>query len=96
MFLLGSAMLHDPFKDTANSLSAPAADCFEVTPDNAADFDHATKAIFVGTGGDIVLRAVASDADVTFSNVPDGAILPIRVRAIRANGTTAANIVGLI
>lgn len=89
-------MFEDPFKDTANSLSSPAAGCFEITPNNSADLVSATKAIYVGTGGDIVLRSIDSDTDVTFVNVPGGAILPVRVQAIRNNGTTASDIVGLV
>lgn len=54
-----------------------------------------TKAIFVGTGGDVVLRAVESSGDVTFRNIASGSILDVRVSAIRATGTSAADIVGL-
>ncbi|MEL7199665.1 MAG: hypothetical protein AAGL10_15250 [Pseudomonadota bacterium] len=89
-------MFEDPFKDTANSLSSPAADCFEIEPDNSFDLASATKAIYIGTGGDIVIQPVGSTSDVTFVNVPSGAILPIRVQAVRINGTTASDIVGLV
>ncbi len=89
-------MFDDPFKDTANSLSSPAADCFEIEPDNSANLDSATKAIYIGNGGDLVLRPVGSEQDVTFVNVPSGSILPIRVQAVRINGTTASDIVGLV
>lgn len=89
-------MFADPYKDTASSLSSPAADCFEIDPHNSADLTSATKAIYIGTGGDLVLRPVGSDNDVTFVNVPGGSILPVRVQAVRINGTTASDIVGLV
>ena len=54
-----------------------------------------TKAIYVGGQGDVTLRAIESDADVTFRNVPSGAILDVRTANIRATGTTATDIVGL-
>ncbi|MEE4290062.1 MAG: hypothetical protein V2J14_11880 [Erythrobacter sp.] len=88
-------MIDDAFENTANSLSAPAAECFALAADDSADLARATKAIYVGTGGDIRLRALHSDIDVTLTGVPSGSILPIRVRALRVSGTTASNIVGL-
>lgn len=89
-------MLEDPFASSANSLSSPAAECFAITPSDSADLPRATKAIYVGTGGDIVLRAVESDSDVTLRNTIGGSILDIRVRALRDTGTSAQDIVGLV
>ena len=88
-------MLNDPFANTLESVVAPAADCFPITPNDTGDLPKATKALFVGTGGDVVLRSVSGAADVTFRNLPDGSILDVRVRAVRASGTSAANLVGL-
>jgi hypothetical protein len=85
----------DPFELYSDSLTAPAKTAFAVTPNDTADLPMFAKAIYIGTGGDLVLRAVDSVADATFANLPDGTILPVRVRAIRATGSTAANIVGL-
>jgi hypothetical protein len=91
----GSIMTEDAFASAANSLISPAHDCFAIVPNDASDLVQATKAIYVGTGGDIVLRAVGSQSDVTFRNVISGSILDIRVCAIRATDTSAADIVGL-
>jgi len=88
-------MFNDPFAKSIESVVAPASDCFAITPNDAEDLPMATKALFVGVGGDVVLRPVAGSADVTFRNLPDGSILDVRVRAIRVTGTTAANLVGL-
>ncbi|MHA7820218.1 MAG: spike base protein, RCAP_Rcc01079 family [Erythrobacter sp.] len=88
-------MIDDPFAGTTNSLISPALDCFEITPDDSSDLTTATKAIYIGIGGDIVLRAVGSDSDVTLRNTIGGSIIDVRVRAIRSTGTTATDIVGL-
>lgn len=88
-------MFNDPYANTLESVVAPAADCFPISPNDNNDLPKATKALFVGTGGDIVLRSVSGSADVTFRNLPDGSILDVRVRAVRATGTSAANLVGL-
>jgi len=84
-----------PFANFADSPLAPALDCFEVTPSDGKDLPMVTKALYVGTGGDVVLRAAKSGTDVTFRNVPSGYILDVRTLAVRATGTTAADIVGL-
>lgn len=88
-------MFNDPFANTLESVVAPASDCFPISPNDNDDLPKATKALFIGTGGDVVLRPVSGNADVTFRNLPDGSILDVRVRAVRANGTSASNLVGL-
>lgn len=87
-------MSQDKFS-SLDSLIAPARTCFEIEPDDATELIQVTKAIYVGAGGDVMVRMIDSDDDVLFSNVPSGAFLPIRVVALRAAGTTASAIVGL-
>lgn len=88
-------MPSNPFEYSADSVSSPARNCVPVVPNDASDLPLVTKALYVGTGGNIVLRSVDATADVTLANVPSGSVLPIRVRAIRATGTTASQIVSL-
>ena len=52
-----------------------------------------TKALYVGTGGDVTVTMVGGQV-VTHSNVPSGAILPIQVTQVRSTSTTASNIIG--
>ena len=89
-------MLHDPFKNTANSLTSPASRCFMITPDDVQELLEAPKAIYIGTGGDLVLRPLDDDNDIVLRNTISGSILDIRIRAVRATGTTAQDIVGLV
>lgn len=74
--------------------AVPAASkFFAVTPSDTADLAPMALALYVGTGGDIV----AQDPDgneVTFSNVPQGAILPGRFRRVLNTSTTASNLIG--
>lgn len=51
--------------------------------------------LYVGTGGDVVIRTSTGD-DVTFTAVPSGTIIPIACRGVVTTGTTASTIVGLI
>lgn len=85
----------DKYEAAIQSVSAPAASCFAITPTDADDLEQATKAIYVGAGGSLTIRTVASEQDVTFVGVAAGSILPIRAVAIRATGTTASGLVGL-
>ncbi|MXO88435.1 hypothetical protein GRI32_06745 [Altererythrobacter aestuarii] len=88
-------MFKDTFRNSVDSPMAPAERCFPITPDDNVDIDFATKALYVGTGGDVTLVPVRGENPVTFRNLPSGAILDVRVRAVKATDTTAADIVGL-
>lgn len=85
----------DRFDSQIDSLTQPARQAFAITPHASAEIDPLPKALYVGTGGDITLRAVDGQADVLFKNVAAGQILDVRVRYVRAAGTTATDIVGL-
>lgn len=88
-------MPKDTFQGSTDSLISPAQYCFAIVPDDIGELERVTKAIYVGQGGDVTLRALDNDGEVTFRNVASGAILDVRVRALRATGTTAGEIVGL-
>jgi hypothetical protein len=85
----------DRFDTQTDSLSQPARDAFAITPHASNEIDPLPKAIFVGTGGHITLRAADATTDVVFKNVASGQILDVRARYIRATGTTATDIIGL-
>jgi len=81
--------------ENVNGLADPARMAFAVTPHATNEIDPLPKAIYVGTGGDIVGRAAGSSADVTFKNLASGQTLDVRLQYVRASGTTATNLVGL-
>ncbi len=85
----------DPFADTLDQLTAPATAARPVTPDDANPLADIPKALFVGTGGTLVLRGLADGADAVWKNVASGSIVPLRARFVRATGTTAADILAL-
>lgn len=88
-------MPSDKFDAAVDSVIAPARNCFSITPGDGTMLPVLPKAIYVGNGGDIVMRAIDSGSDVKFANVPAGTILDIRATAIRATGTTASDLIGL-
>lgn len=71
-----------------------AATFAAITPSNSTDLDVLTRAVYVGGAGNLV--AVDADGNTcTFTGVPAGSILPIRVRRINSTSTTATSIVAL-
>lgn len=88
-------MPKDNFSNSSDSLIAPAQFCFEIAPSDAQELQVVTKAVYVGQGGDVTMLPIDNATDVVFRNVPSGAILDVRASAVRATGTTAADIVGL-
>lgn len=86
----------DNFSQNADSVTAPARAPYAITPHDTNPLPVFPKAIYVGTGGTIILRGVDGTADVTLKNVQAGQELAIRARFIRATGTTAADLVALV
>lgn len=85
----------DRFSGFVDSVSAPARRAVAVTPHDENALGEIPKALFVGTGGTIVMRGVGDAADQPWKNVQDGSVLPFRAQIIRATGTTAADILAL-
>ncbi len=83
----------DEYPHTRNSLTAPARAGAEVTPSDTVDLPALTRALYVGTAGDIRVTLASNDT-VTFKGVETG-FMPIRARRVFATGTTASDIVGV-
>lgn len=86
----------DNFSTHSAGLDSPASKAFAVTPDDNSDLALTTRAIYTGSGGTLVCILCDDSAEVTFTALPAGAVLPIRIRRIKATGTTASmGLVGL-
>lgn len=85
----------DQFSNSADQVSAPATRAVSVAPDDGNALAEIPKALFVGTGGNLVLCGVGGGSDTVWKNVPDGSIVPLRVQYVRATGTSAADILAL-
>lgn len=81
--------------DYVDSPFQPSRNPFPVVPDDRNELPMLPKALYVGTGGDVILRGVDGAEDVLLRNVASGQIIDVRARYVRATGTTAADIVGL-
>lgn len=87
--------MSDKFEGRARSFDGPANDGFSVTPSDVSTLTDITRAIYVGTAGNISLT-LTSGAALTFMNVPSGTILPVRATEVKATGTSATDLIGLI
>jgi hypothetical protein len=85
----------DTFATHSAGLDSPAIDAAAVTPHDTNDLAFTARALYVGTGGDVVAILKGDAASVTFKSVPGGVVLPVAARRVLATGTTAANIVAL-
>jgi hypothetical protein len=84
----------DQFAIYSPGLSAPASDVFPITPDDANDLTKFTRAIRADTAGDVVLVTVAgNERTVKFAA---GETRPIRASRVKATGTTAGGIEGMV
>jgi len=88
-------MAVDTFGNFTETVSAPSRRPFAVTPSDSVELTFIPKALYIGTGGTVILRGIDGGEDVTFKNVANGQILDVRAQFVRATGTTAADIVAL-
>lgn len=82
----------DTFRDGAGDITGPASSFFDITPDDDTEFTNLTRAVYVGTSGDLV---AVDEAGVEATFVGIQGMLPIRCKKVLATGTTATDIVGL-
>lgn len=64
-----------------------------ITPSNTVNLAN-PSVVFVGTTGNVRVLTAQGD-DVTFNNVPAGAVLPVQVIRVYSTSTTATNLVGI-
>lgn len=83
----------DLYAESGTSLVSPASGAFAIVPDDATLLPQITRSLYIGLGGNLTVEMHWGET-VTFSNLPSGALLPIRVRKVLAASTVTA-IVGL-
>lgn len=86
----------DKFTHFPADYHGPATKAFAITSNESANTSQTTRAVYVGEAGNLVVEMAddASGTTTTFTGVPAGTILPIRVRKVRTLGT-ANSVVGL-
>ncbi len=85
----------DRFAHSEASLSGPASSGFVIAPSDGVDLPETTRALYVGTGGNLSVRMLHGET-LTLVNVTAGSLLPLRVVRVLATGTTAGALTGLV
>ncbi|WP_197425924.1 hypothetical protein [Erythrobacter sp. CCH5-A1] len=86
----------DNFNGVAGDfLIASSINPYAIVPHDTDPLPVVPKAIYIGTGGDVTLRGIGADADVTLKNLVSGQEICIRASHVRATGTTAGDLVAL-
>lgn len=78
---------------------SPSRKLISIAPHDENLLPQVTKALYVGTGGNIAVVAVDDlneNGEVVFVNVPSGGQLSVRAIQVLATGTTATDIVGFL
>ena len=83
----------DTFINYTPSLESPAANLFEVAPDDAADLPFVTRGLNVSSSGTVRITTLGGDEATVY--IAAGIIFPVRVRRVFASGTTATSIVAM-
>lgn len=86
--------MSNPFEARALPLGGPASDIRPITPDDGTDMPDVAAALYVETGGTVVL-ITAAGAERSVS-LPDFTLLPVGVRRVKATGTTASGLHALV
>lgn len=83
----------DAYEKFSTGLSSPLRGAFSITPNDTTELTNVTRALYVGGSGDIVV-VFEDGSEVTLKNLQAGVWHPMRVRQVKATGTTATDIVG--
>lgn len=87
------------YSNSDPGVSAPAGRLLAVTPSDSSELTECSRGLYCGSGGTIVVID-EYDNEAIFTSVPAGAVLPVRVKQVRANSisspTVATSATGII
>lgn len=86
-------MADERFASRRVNLSDPANDASAITPHDTNALSATTRAIYVGTTGNLSVKTAGGQTTV-FKNVPAGLLLPVRATHV-LTASTAADLVAM-
>ena len=84
----------DDFENIAVGETFPANRAVAITASDSDELDNVTRAIYVGSTGDLKVVTLGGDT-IVFKSLPAGALLPVRAKQVLSTGTTASDLVAL-
>ena len=85
----------DTFNQHAGLASDPGDSSFAITPSDSAQLPFVTRALYIGTAGNVAVQLINDSSPVTLMNCVAGSVLPFRVKQVMNTNTTASNLVGI-
>lgn len=86
--------MNDDFKSHQTGLTAPASAGQALVADDIQPLASVTRAIYVGSGGDMRVTLLSGDV-ITLKSTVAGTVYPLRITHLHSTGTTASDVVGL-
>lgn len=84
----------NPASEETSGKVVPARSAAAVAPNDAVDIPE-TRALYVGTGGNVKVTFAGDTNPVLLKNIVDGTLLPLAVKRVWAADLTADDIVAL-
>ena len=84
----------DSFSLKKTEANDPHSNAVVVSPSDSADLGYVTRAVYVGTTGNMKVT-MQDSGTVLFTGIPAGTTLPIRASRIWSTTTTASTIIAL-
>lgn len=84
----------DSFPNSTPGLSSPYTHAAAITKSDTDELTHVTRAIWVGGAGDMCV-VTASGEEVTITSIPDGCLIPIRAKQVKATATDCTDMIAL-
>ena len=77
----------DTFENYKAGLGSPASKSFAIDMGEAGSMGYyelpvATRGIYIGVTGDLIVKLVGDESFTTFVDVPAGSVLPLRIASI--------------
>lgn len=76
--------------------SVTASQGFTIVPSDTDELPAVTTKLWVGSTGDISVILAGDTVAVILKSIPAGTMLDLRIKQVKASGTTASNMVGLV
>lgn len=85
----------DNYQYSATGINSSAVRAITITPADGSDIANVSRAIWVGGAGNLAVILAGDTSAVTFTGVPAGTLLPLRVKRVMSTNTTATSIVAI-
>lgn len=84
----------DKYEGQQPGLTSPGIDATPIVPNDNQDLTTISRALYVGSAGDVRVQLV-NGSEAVFQSMTPGAFYPLRIRRVFATGTTAGGLISV-